>query len=456
MSPDNLTSAFSAAVLNNKVALCIVMVLVVVLLVDTSLTKISDLFTSHLAPSWRIGVFAVIALTYILGQFLILEFVKHESEEIRSRPELHLTTIHKMVQIIQYILAGIILVIIFQILVTSFYSVYIVLVAAILSYALATIMMVLLSKRFFSWFASNRNSVVFFYGLSSVALVINAVFTLLLASTFILGLPPEIGYTRVTGSPPYFAPGSFTSTVNIAYLMSSIISFILTWYATAMLLRQYAQKIGRVKYIIIVSLPLLYFLSQFVTYFLNLFVPLLRSDPIFYGILLSEIFVLSKPAGGILFSFAFWIVARNISNNEFVKKYMIISAFGFVLLFTSNQAIVLTNGVFPPFGLATVSFLGLSSYLIFIGIYSSAISVAHDSRLRQSIRKYVEQQSNLLGSIGTSQMEQEVQKRVVTMTRNLSDAITNDTGVQSSLSDDDIKNYTNQVIQEVTRRNYSK
>jgi hypothetical protein len=52
-------------------------------------------------------------------------------------------------------------------------------------------------------------------------------------------------------------------------------------------------------------------------------------------------------------------------------------------------------------------------------------------------------------------MEQEVQKRVVTMTRNLSDAITNDTGVQSSLSDDDIKNYTNQVIQEVARRNFS-
>ena len=39
----------------------------------------------------------------------------------------------------------------------------------------------------------------------------------------------------------------------------------------------------------------------------------------------------------------------------------------------------------PPFVLVTVSFFGLASYLLLIGIYSSAVSVAEDSNLRRSI-----------------------------------------------------------------------
>ena len=95
---------------------------------------------------------------------------------------------------------------------------------------------------------------------------------------------------------------------------------------------------------------------------------------------------------------------------------MIISAYGMVLLFISNQAVLLVIVPYPPFGLATISLIGLSSYLILIGIYSSATSVAQDAKLRVSIRKSVEQQSKLLDTIGTAQMEQEIQRRVIIMT----------------------------------------
>jgi hypothetical protein len=49
-----------------------------------------------------------------------------------------------------------------------------------------------------------------------------------------------------------------------------------------------------------------------------------------------------------------------------------------MLLFTSNQPLGLTFLSYPPFGLATISFFGLASYLSLIGVYSSAISVAND------------------------------------------------------------------------------
>jgi hypothetical protein len=57
-----------------------------------------------------------------------------------------------------------------------------------------------------------------------------------------------------------------------------------------------------------------------------------------------------------------------------------------------------------------------------------------------------------LESIGTAQMEQELQKRVLTIAKKNSDTMTEDTGVQPSLSEDDIKQYLEQVIREIKVR----
>ena len=86
---------------------------------------------------------------------------------------------------------------------------------------------------------------------------------------------------------------------------------------------------------------------------------------------------------------------------------MIISAYGLVLLFTSNQANLLLNVPNPPFGVLTVSIVGLSSYLVLVGIYSSAIFVSEDSIT--SIKSFALRESNLLDSIGTAQMQQEIE-----------------------------------------------
>ena len=55
--------------------------------------------------------------------------------------------------------------------------------------------------------------------------------------------------------------------------------------------------------------------------------------------------------------------------------------------------------------------IGLSSYLLLIGIYSSVISVAEDSKLRQSIRNYAIKESRLLDSIGTAEMRARDRKK---------------------------------------------
>ena len=224
------------------------------------------------------------------------------------------------------------------------------------------------------------------------------------------------------------------------------------WAATALLLRHYSHKIGGIKYWILVSVPLVYFASQFPSLFFNLFASLLVLDPVFYGILLTLIFFLSKTAGGIFFGIAFLTVARGLNNNSVVRSYMFISAYGLILLFVSNQALVVwINIPFPAFGIATISFTGLSSYLILLGIYSSAISVAEDSKLRQSIRKFALEESKFLVDIGVAQMEHELEKRVIAITKRQATEMTERTGIEASLSEEDIKQYLDVVLQEVKK-----
>jgi hypothetical protein len=109
------------------------------------------------------------------------------------------------------------------------------------------------------------------------------------------------------------------------------------------------------------------------------------------------------------------MASKKLSSNVIVRNYLIISAYGLMLLFISNQAAVLVTASYPPFGFATVSLMGLSSFFVFIGIYASAISVAEDAKLRRTIRKYAMSEAGLLDSIGMAQMEDKIRKKVFTV-----------------------------------------
>jgi hypothetical protein len=206
--------------------------------------------------------------------------------------------------------------------------------------------------------------------------------------------------------------------------------------------------LGFIKYWIIVLIPLVYFLSQFQGVVLDVFAPLRALNPILFGVTYTLIFSATKSVGGILFGIAFWSVAKNIQN-KVVKNYLVISAYGMVLLFTANQPVSLTLIPYPPFGLATISFLGLSAYLVFIGIYSASLSVALDSTLRNMIRRMTLDEMKFLKDIGTSEMERTIEKRVHIMIAQTQDDFKTQTGIEASLTDSEAKEYLLQVLEEI-------
>ena len=61
-----------------------------------------------------------------------------------------------------------------------------------------------------------------------------------------------------------FNPSTVLGNVQAIYITSHILSFLLLWGSTAMLLHTYSKKLGKVRFWTIISIPIASFLSIFV------------------------------------------------------------------------------------------------------------------------------------------------------------------------------------------------
>lgn len=82
--------------------------------------------------------------------------------------------------------------------------------------------------------------------------------------------------------------------------------------------------------------------------------------------------------------------------------------------------------------------------------------MSNDVKIRKVIRNSIEKESELIGDIGDAELDMELRAKVFSMMDKLSRRLQEDTQVESSLTDEDIKDYTTKVIQEVIRRKVSK
>ena len=82
----------------------------------------------------------------------------------------------------------------------------------------------------------------------------------------------------------------------------------------------------------------------------------------------------------------------------------------------------------------------LSAFLYSIGLYYSAISISEDSSLRKTIRRSA---LELFDEIGTAQMEQDVQKRILKIVKSNKEKLESDTGISSTVTEDDVNQKSN-------------
>lgn len=445
LTKNNIKSLLFPSASSGRLLFAVVCVLVTALLIDRALLRVYS-YTAYPGGSDVLFItFFLIAFISMVGQYAVMAFVRAKVQGFRTT--LNLSFIQFAVTVCQYFLISLLIVIIIQISLYSHYSTSILTSLTLTSYGLSVITLGFLAFRLFSWFTTKKSYIVLAYGLSSAVFVLSSIFLMMFLAYILSNLPDYIQLHH--HNLPYFNnPGSPTFITYNGYVILSILSFVTLWAATAMVLHSYSKAIGKIKYWVLVSLPLVYFLSQFLTFFLNLFSPWLDQNPAYFAVLLSIVFSVSKSVGGILFGLAFWTMARSLKKPNILKEYLTITATGFVLLFVSDQAISLIFVPYPPFGLSSVALVGVASYLIFIGLYFSAVSIARNIELRKTVLASARRQFDLLGSIGTAQMEGHLDKIVTSIVRDNPDII-KIKDVDPTL--EEIKDYTREVLEEISR-----
>ena len=98
---------------------------------------------------------------------------------------------------------------------------------------------------------------------------------------------------------------------------------------------------------------------------------------------------------------------------------MLLSAVGMAILFGSIDIDSLLYATYPPFGLVTISFMAIGSYLVFTGIANSAIFVAKDKELRREFYRNAVSHLDLLREIGVTEMEKELIKNYKSVEKNI-------------------------------------
>jgi len=126
---------------------------------------------------------------------------------------------------------------------------------------------------------------------------------------------------------------------------------------------------------------------------------------------------------------------------------MIISGWGILLLFATNQATSQIVVPYPPSGLVTNTALILASYLMLLGIYNSARLVSINAGLRRSIYKHA-LESRLLNLIGTAEMDKEIRKTVTTILQD-KDIVEMKSEENLNLDAEELKKHLDFVIKEV-------
>ena len=149
----------------------------------------------------------------------------------------------------------------------------------------------------------------------------------------------------------------------------------------------------------------------------------------------------------------FWNISRKVSFEKTLRGYMIISGYGFLLLFSPNQPSSLILTPYPPFGVATVTILIVSSYLVMVGIYNSATIVSINSNVRASVYQ-IAKESKLLDFIGKAEMQKEITKIVRKVSKQTEEE-EDMAGTSFTLDEQGLKDYILEVVDELKEKKSS-
>jgi hypothetical protein len=418
---------------------------------DSSLTIFCTPKSSRIINISNTELYLIYSIIFIISNIVLLNIVKDTISNLKQNRYFYF-----MVLIIQSLLSITLLTIYGQMIINSNYYNLLIFIIVYTSFLSSIGFLLILTIKLLRWFSLSPNYSVLMYGIAISFFILNTIIGLVYVSQVLsthTDIIKPMSCRVLFGSLFHINPGLSIYLSNL-YDITSIISFIALWFVTTIMLKQYSRNIGKIKYWILVSIPLIVFMTKYeiiLYYFLNdpaileIFSSIRSNsilDQIVYTFLNSNLLI-----GGIFFAIAFLVIAKKIPKGHQIVNSLIISLIGMMFLFGSKNVSALIIPSYPPVGIVAISFMGLASYLLLVGIYSIATIAARDITLRKYLSKKVENDTTLLTNIAYSESESEIQKNVKSLMDYSSQWQQNN--IQHELNQQEIKEIVHDVISAV-------
>ena len=405
----------------SKFSLLLVSLIAISTIVDSQFIRL--FYTTDLGTpgNFHILLFVSLVLFASIINIMFIRFAKSNDTQARSSRPLLFRTAYVCTLGAQTVVLLIMYLVISEMLIFHAYDRVFLLLVIVVSHFLSAFILGTLSVLFLQWFRFGRSLSILTYATVFIVILFLVLTTLaLLIQTHTTQSTLEAESVSPKQYITLVLQDAFPSTVdpNIAFVYglgtyALPILAIASWILTVSLLKGYIIRIGKKKFWLIVSIPLAY--QIFVVIVSN---PNLVTDAsltlILYSPQIQFLVAINGQISGLFFAVTLWIIARKTGQKN-MKNFFMITSLGIISLFSSIQPGSPFYEAYPPFGLVTLSLLGVSSYMLLVGMVGSAAYVARDSLVRREVYNSLEADSYVL-KMGTAEMKRELEHRVLSVT----------------------------------------
>ncbi|MGZ5472306.1 MAG: hypothetical protein ACXWE0_11620, partial [Nitrososphaeraceae archaeon] len=346
-------------------------------------------------------IYSVITLVSLFIQVFLLSISVRIAFKIKKSTS-HLSLIIRYLYVGSHIavMGSITYLLIEQILTSRYHTVLLELIV-LLSLIPSVLILISLAFTNLKSFLSTKSKILVVYGIAIIAIAVQLSIAFCYIELNLYSKPEIITPDRNPWASYFYT--NLQSRMSLIYEVSESISFIIVWISLILLTKQYAQKIGKIKYSITLSIPMIYFLFQYSPLLLEqigTLSSLLMTEGslflYFYNFVLNTVNI----GTGLLFGISFYILSRSLVYDQ-LKYYLVICGTAIMIIFSSGISTILILAPYPAWAIVSITFILPASFLLLIGLDSATYYIANDTLIRRFLYHH-RKEFELFQALGSS------------------------------------------------------
>lgn len=243
---------------NNKSIFALIISMLIIIIMDSSLTIFCTSRSNRIFNISNTELYLIYSIIFIISNIVLFTIVKSITSNLNKYYYFAILTIQSLLSILLFTIYG-------QIILNSNYSSIFIFIIVFTSLLSSIGFLSILTMRLLRWFSLTPNYSILFYGIAISFFILNTIIGLVYltqALTTHTDVIKPASCRILFGSLFHINPNLSIYLSNL-YDITAITSFIAIWLVTIFMLKQYSHNIGKIKFWILVSIPLIFFMTKY-------------------------------------------------------------------------------------------------------------------------------------------------------------------------------------------------